>query len=65
MAEDLVKIDADVDSAKADPQPITAVDMPLLRIEAVVKKFGAFTAVDRLSLDIRRSEEHTSELQSQ
>ena len=30
--------------------------MPLLRIEAVVKKFGAFRAVDRLSLDIRAGE---------
>jgi putrescine transport system ATP-binding protein len=56
MAEDLVKIDADVDSAKADPQPITAVDMPLLRIEAVVKKFGPVRAVDTLSLDIRSGE---------
>ena len=31
-------------------------DVPLLRIEAVVKKFGAFTAVDRLTLDIRAGE---------
>jgi putrescine transport system ATP-binding protein len=31
-------------------------DMPLLRIEAVVKKFGVFRAVDRLSLDIRAGE---------
>jgi len=30
--------------------------MPLLRIEAVVKKFGVFRAVDRLSLDIRAGE---------
>jgi len=30
--------------------------MPLLRIDAVVKKFGAFRAVDRLSLDIRAGE---------
>jgi putrescine transport system ATP-binding protein len=29
---------------------------PLLRIEAVVKKFGVFRAVDRLSLDIRAGE---------
>jgi putrescine transport system ATP-binding protein len=36
--------------------PATASDMPLLRIEAVVKKFGAFRAVDRLSLDIRAGE---------
>src|SRR5471030_587520 len=30
--------------------------MPLLRIDAVVKKFGGFTAVDKLSLDIRAGE---------
>jgi putrescine transport system ATP-binding protein len=35
------------------PEPRTAaVDVPLLRIEAVVKKFGGLRAVDRLSLDI-------------
>jgi putrescine transport system ATP-binding protein len=35
------------------PEPrIAAVDNPLLRIEAVVKKFGGLRAVDRLSLDI-------------
>src|SRR3982075_1620350 len=31
-------------------------DVPLLRIDAVVKKFGRFKAVDRLSLDIRAGE---------
>jgi putrescine transport system ATP-binding protein len=31
-------------------------DTPLLRIDAVVKKFGAVRAVDRLSLDIREGE---------
>jgi putrescine transport system ATP-binding protein len=31
-------------------------DIPLLRIEAVVKNFGKFRAVDRLSLDIRAGE---------
>ena len=56
MAEDLVKSDADVDSAKADPQSATASDMPLLRIDAVVKKFGPVRAVDTLSLDIRAGE---------
>jgi putrescine transport system ATP-binding protein len=40
---------------KAEPQA-EAADMPLLRIEAVVKKFGVFRAVDRLSLDIRAGE---------
>src|ERR1700681_3386509 len=34
----------------------TATDVPLLRIDAVVKKFGRFKAVDRLSLDIRAGE---------
>src|SRR6202163_3479771 len=33
-----------------------AADIPLLRIDAVVKKFGGFRAVDRLSLDIRAGE---------
>ena len=33
-----------------------AAEIPLLRIEAVVKKFGVFRAVDRLSLDIRAGE---------
>src|ERR1700720_3183812 len=36
---------------KGEPQT-DADDMPLLRIDAVVKKFGDFRAVDRLSLDI-------------
>jgi putrescine transport system ATP-binding protein len=40
---------------KTEPQAVAA-DMPLLRIDAVVKKFGGFTAVDRLSLDIRTGE---------
>jgi putrescine transport system ATP-binding protein len=33
-----------------------AAEIPLLRIDAVVKKFGGFRAVDRLSLDIRAGE---------
>jgi putrescine transport system ATP-binding protein len=46
MAEELSK-----------PEPgAEAGDIPLLRIEAVVKKFGGFRAVDRLSLDIRAGE---------
>jgi putrescine transport system ATP-binding protein len=40
---------------KGEPQT-DADDMPLLRIDAVVKKFGGFRAVDRLSLDIRAGE---------
>ncbi len=41
----------------ARPAPeVEAADIPLLRIEAVVKNFGGFRAVDRLSLDIRAGE---------
>jgi putrescine transport system ATP-binding protein len=47
MAEELTK---------PEPQTDAAADIPLLRIEAVVKKFGGFRAVDRLSLDIRSGE---------
>jgi putrescine transport system ATP-binding protein len=43
------------DSARTEP-PITAADMPLLRIDGVTKRFGGFTAVDKLSLDIRAGE---------
>jgi putrescine transport system ATP-binding protein len=46
MAEELSKPEPDADAA----------DIPLLRIDAVVKKFGVFRAVDRLSLDIRAGE---------
>src|SRR4030088_1246313 len=46
MAEELSK-----------PEPhSSATDVPLLRIDAVVKKFGVFRAVDRLSLDVRAGE---------
>jgi putrescine transport system ATP-binding protein len=39
------------------PEPnAEAADIPLLRIDAVAKRFGAFRAVDRLSLDIRAGE---------
>ena len=47
MAEDLLK---------PEPQGEAADDVPLLRIDAVVKKFGSFRAVDRLSLDVRAGE---------
>jgi putrescine transport system ATP-binding protein len=36
--------------------PAPAADMPLLRIDSVVKKFGQYTAVDQVSLDIRAGE---------
>jgi putrescine transport system ATP-binding protein len=41
--------------AKTEPQAEPA-DAPLLRIDAVVKKFGGFVAVDGLSLEIRSGE---------
>jgi putrescine transport system ATP-binding protein len=44
-----------VPSAETGP-PAAAADAVLLRIEAVVKKFGAQRAVDQLSLDIRGGE---------
>jgi putrescine transport system ATP-binding protein len=40
---------------KSEPQG-DAAEIPLLRIDAVVKKFGVFRAVDRLSLDIGAGE---------
>src|SRR3954468_18550966 len=43
------------DSPRAEP-PTAAADMPLLRIDGVTKRFGGFTAVDKLSLDIRAGE---------
>src|SRR5260370_6255609 len=46
MAEELAKPEADAGAA----------EIPLLRIDAVVKKFGGFRALDRLSLDIRAGE---------
>src|SRR6202047_3734867 len=54
MTEDAAKAATEADSPKPGPQ--AAADMPLLRIDAVVKKFGVFRAVDRLSLDIRAGE---------
>src|SRR6266576_4965845 len=46
MAEKFSKPEAGADAA----------DIPLLRIDAVAKKFGGIRAVDRLSLDIRAGE---------
>src|ERR1700731_3624321 len=54
MTEDAAKAATEADSPKPEPQ--AAADMPLLRIDAVVKKFGVFRAVDRLSLDISAGE---------
>jgi putrescine transport system ATP-binding protein len=43
------------DTSTTEPQAGPA-DMPLLRIDAVQKRFGGFVAVDGLSLDIRSGE---------
>jgi putrescine transport system ATP-binding protein len=51
MTEDAAIAATAADSPKM-ATPAVAADMPLLRIEAVTKKFGAFRAVDQLSLDI-------------
>jgi putrescine transport system ATP-binding protein len=54
MSEEAAKIATIADSPKSEPQ--AAADGPLLRIDAVAKKFGGFRAVDKLSLDIRAGE---------
>ncbi len=61
MTEESPEIDAptiDVSAPPLKPAPPAeaAVDMPLLRIEGVGKKFRNFRAVDRFSLDIRAGE---------
>src|SRR5450756_302406 len=53
--EDVAKADEAADSPKPGSQA-SVTEMPLLRIEGVVKKFGAFRAVDRRWLDIRAGE---------
>jgi putrescine transport system ATP-binding protein len=54
-AEDGAKTATDAGSAQREPQGVAA-DLPLLRIDTVVKEFGSVRAVDRLSLDIRAGE---------
>jgi putrescine transport system ATP-binding protein len=64
MPEHDPKIETAAEPMKSEPavaRPIPgplplAADGPLLRIEGVVKNFGHFRAVDRLSLDIRAGE---------
>jgi putrescine transport system ATP-binding protein len=63
MAENYSKIEAAAEPATSEPAalpvPVSsslALDMPLLRIDGVVKNFGNFRAVDRLSLDITAGE---------
>jgi putrescine transport system ATP-binding protein len=53
MNDDLAKA---ADGADSGREPPAAADQPLLRIDAVVKKFGQFRAVDALSLDIHAGE---------
>ncbi|WP_291866726.1 ABC transporter ATP-binding protein [Bradyrhizobium sp.] len=59
MAEEIAKseprLDAVAELAKPAPEA-AASDIPLLRIDTVVKNFGGFRAVDGLSLDIRAGE---------
>jgi putrescine transport system ATP-binding protein len=45
-----------VRGADSKPEPHATSGMPLLRIDAVVKQFGRFRAVDALSLDIHAGE---------
>src|ERR1700744_3535889 len=71
MTEEAATSAPDADKAEAEPQPdavpiqgipaktelpVIAADMPLLRIDGVVKQFGTVRAVDGLSLDIRAGE---------
>jgi len=50
MTEDAARVATDADSPKSErpPEPQRAAEMPLLRIDAVVKKFGVSRAVDGL-----------------
>jgi len=51
------RFEAAAEPAQPAPQAeAVAADVPLLRIDAVVKNFGGFRAVDRLSLDIGAGE---------
>src|SRR5215468_8044391 len=54
MAEELAKAENRSTMDKTAPQRAT--DLPLLRIEGVTKRFGNFSAVNQLSLDIGAGE---------
>ena len=57
MAEELSTTEPQADAVPAKPElPVVAADTPLLRIDGVVKTFGALRAVDGLSLDIKAGE---------
>ncbi len=55
MTNEAMETAKEADSARAGSRA-SAADRPLLRIDGVVKKFGAVRAVDRLSLDIGAGE---------
>lgn len=54
MAEELAK--AENRSTTENTVPQRATDLPLLRIDGVTKRFGNFSAVNQLSLDIGAGE---------
>jgi putrescine transport system ATP-binding protein len=54
MIDEPAKTAGEADSPHSIPQPASV--LPLLRIDAVVKRFGKFCAVDALSLDIHAGE---------
>jgi putrescine transport system ATP-binding protein len=54
MIDEPAKTAGEADSPHSIPQPASG--LPLLRIDAVVKRFGKFRAVDALSLDIHAGE---------
>ncbi|WP_083519508.1 ABC transporter ATP-binding protein [Bradyrhizobium jicamae] len=56
MTEESPDIDTRNIDVSAQHADVAVADAPLLRIEAVSKKFGSFLAVDRLSLDIKAGE---------
>ena len=59
MTEELTTSEPPFEAVAEPAKPASqaeAADIPLLRIDAVVKQFGGFRAVDRLSLDIRAGE---------
>src|ERR1700734_3940412 len=54
MIDEPAKTAGEADSLQSIPRPASG--LPLLRIDAVVKRFGKFRAVDALSLDIHAGE---------
>jgi putrescine transport system ATP-binding protein len=56
MAEEVPKTEIAAEQARVEPPPAVMADIPLLRIDGVVKRFGGFKAVDQLSLEIRAGE---------